>query len=111
MAGKRSDLTKRLRKMEQQVDQVAKLSEPKKCNCETSKTITVAAVARLEDFEAEMNHPCPAHGFRDLGNVMHVVIVGNDASLGEIAAAAKLEQLVTAYESRRARYRANLNIR
>jgi len=36
------------------------------CNC---STWTLADSDRPEQFEAEMNLPCPAHGFRQLGYI------------------------------------------
>ena len=51
-----------------------------------------------------MNRPCPAHGFRNLGQIFHTVIVPlNDAGRENDA---KAEKLIKTYEARRARHQA-----
>ncbi|SRR5579872_3168262 len=57
---------KRLRNIEQKL---AKMRE-KDCNCGALVLLTPGGA---EEFRAEMNRICPAHGFRDF-QVMHIVI-------------------------------------
>ncbi len=66
MSGTLSSLSRRLTKLEQQLADRAKRANLASCNC---SCITIADPARSEEFEAEMNLPCPAHGFRRLGRI------------------------------------------
>jgi len=44
--------------------------------CLTRNCMTLAISDYPEKFEAEMNLPCPGHGFRDLGTVVSLKLVG-----------------------------------
>jgi hypothetical protein len=90
---------RRLKRLEQQVAQIAKRNPQAICNC---RRLTV--VARPEYFAAEMNQTCPVHGFRSLGqiNVMEVTIVGENSV--EYPSAG-LTELLEDYKRRLARHR------
>lgn len=92
------NLEKRLTKIEQRLLDVAR-EQLGECNCQK---FSCASASNLEKFEEEMNRPCPAHGFRDLGRIFHTVIVPlNDAGRENDA---EVVQLIKTYEARRARH-------
>ena len=94
------NLEKRLTKIEQRLLDVAR-EQLGDCNC---RKFSCASASNLEEFEEEMNRPCPAHGFRNLGQIFHTVIVPlNDAGRENDA---KAEKLIKTYEARRARHEA-----
>ena len=68
---------------------LAKQEMLRKCNC---RPTTIAYTTKPEEFEAEMNLSCPAHGFRRLG---WIVLLGDAGPEG-----AKLRQLVELYQER-----------
>jgi hypothetical protein len=55
-------------------------------------------VKDAKEFEADMNLSCPAHGFRRLGKLMVVTIVGGKGAISEDCVRRK--RLVTEYERR-----------
>ena len=55
-------------------------------------------VKDAKEFEAEMNLSCPAHGFRRLGKLMVVTIVGRKGEISEECA--RRDELVKEYERR-----------
>jgi len=63
------------------------------CNC---KDVMVADSDHPEEFEAEMNLPCPAHGFRRFGLLVtnHFVADDDDPS--------RLDELIATYHEREA---------
>jgi hypothetical protein len=95
MSGKLSGLWKRLAKVEQRMADQARRAELANCNCE--HVVTLAIPGQPEEFEAEMNLPCPAHGFRRLGRIMRIVFV--DPTDGELPSP-KLDELIATYEAR-----------
>lgn len=95
MSEKLFSLRKRVAKLEQHVADRARREKLANCNCEYS---TIVVAERAEEFEAEMNLPCPAHGFRQLGRIVHIVLV----SAGERPAySSRIDQLIATYEARR----------
>jgi hypothetical protein len=52
-----------------------------------------------EKFEAEMNRKCPVHGFRDLGNIIHMKFTDLPDERF------RLDDLLDEYYARRAEYR------
>jgi hypothetical protein len=51
----------------------------------------------IEEFEAEMNLPCPAHGFRRLGKVLGVRFRDGD---GTTEPNPRLDELIATYQRR-----------
>jgi hypothetical protein len=51
------------------------------CNC---RVATVANPCQLQEFEAEINLPCPAHGFRNLGTIISIRPYGYTAGAGPL---------------------------
>jgi hypothetical protein len=103
VSGRLSNLRTRLAKVERRLGDVARQEQLTNCNCKfIGATI---ACNPPEHFEAEMNRPCPAHGFRDLGTIIcyRVVHAG-----GRWEDTTRLKQLVATYEARRARYQADI---
>ena len=96
MSGKLPSLIRRLAKIEQQLIDEAWAAELPNCICQK---MTVADAANLEEFKAEMDKKCPAHGFRDLGLLVQVEYAG----LPESAENAKLHRLLEIYKARRPR--------
>jgi hypothetical protein len=102
VAGKLSNLRTRLAKVERRLGDVTRQEQLANCNCEfIGATI---ACNPPENFEAEMNRPCPAHGFRDLG----IIISYNIHSGGRREDTTRLRQLIATYEARHARYQADI---
>ncbi len=89
MPGKLSSLSRRLAKVERQLIDAAR---PDEADC-TCSPFTVADPDKPEEFEAKMNQPCPVHGFRRLGSLLHVVQIGEEKSTA-------LDQLLKIYEAR-----------
>lgn len=103
VAGRLSNLRTRLAKVERRLGNVAKKEQLANCNCKfIGATI---ACNPPEHFEAEMNRPCPAHGFRDLGIIISYGIVDSGGRLEDNT---RLKQLVATYRARRARYQADI---
>lgn len=70
------------------------------CNCIRMPGITLANPDQPEEFEAEMNLPCPAHGVRRLGRIMRLVFVkSSNAGRAEMSSP-RLDELITTYEGR-----------
>jgi hypothetical protein len=93
MSGKPSGLWKRLAKVEQQLADRARRAELANCHCRG-----MTMVFTPEQFEAEMNRTCPAHGFRRLGTILAVGFVKPDKTVTEESA--KLMQRVETYNLR-----------
>ena len=73
MSGSLSNLNRRLAKVEQQVDDRARQKNLATCNCYPKDPERVGipfVVTNTEEFEAEVNFPCPAHAFRRLGQLL-----------------------------------------
>ncbi len=89
MSGKLSSLNRRLAKVERQLIDEARREGMAGCIC---SAMTLADADKPEEFEAEMNEPCPAHGFRRLGMLLEVRQIGSKV--------AKIDQLLEIYKAR-----------
>jgi hypothetical protein len=96
MRRKLSSLSKRLAEVEQQVAERTKREELANCICRTSMPFTI--VHNAEDFEVEMNRPCPVHGVRDLGQLIIPTPFTSDTTPSEESI--KLRQLLDSYNLR-----------
>lgn len=103
MSGRLSNLRTRLVKVERRLSDVARRKQLAECHCNCRK---VTFARDPEEFEAEMNLPCPAHGFRDLGLIVQTEFIGR----GD-AHEARREQLVATYAARRARHQPDLELK
>jgi hypothetical protein len=83
-----------LAKVEQQMADQARRAELANCTC---NDMTIANTVLPEQFEAEMNLPCPAHGFRRLGRIMRIVFVDPG---GKKVPSPRLDELIATYEAR-----------
>lgn len=95
MSGNLSSLEKRLANLEQRVADLARQVASANCNCEPYGTLALSF--QPEKFEAEMNLPCPAHGFRRLGMILKIRFVDGD---GRRDSTSRLEELLAIYEAR-----------
>ena len=77
MSGRLSSLSRRLTKVEQQMADQVRRAELANCSC---TQMTIAFPDNPEEFEAQMNLPCPAHGFRRLGRIMGIRFVDSDGT-------------------------------
>ena len=98
MSGKLSGLQKRLAKVEQRMADQARRVELANCTCIHSPLLTLAIPGQPEEFEAEMNLPCPAHGFRRLGRIMHMQFINPEDGTAEPCP--RLDELIATYEAR-----------
>ncbi len=89
MSGKLTSLGRRLAKVERQLIDEARREGMAECIC---RAMTLADADKPEEFEAEMNEPCPAHGFRRLGMLLEVRQIGSKV--------AKIDQLLEIYKAR-----------
>ena len=96
MSGNLSGLWKRLAKLEQQMADRARRAELANCTCIHSPYVTIAITSQPEKFEAEMNHPCPSHGFRRLGRIMRIRFMNPD---GTAEPCPRLDELIATYEA------------
>jgi hypothetical protein len=97
MSGNLSGLWKRLAKVEQRMADQARRAELAICTCKHMPDVTLAITGQPEEFEAEMNLPCPAHGFRRLGRIMHIRFI-NPAD-GTAEPCPRLDELIATYEA------------
>jgi hypothetical protein len=95
MSGKLSSLSRRLAKVEQQAADQARRAELANCAC---TDLTIANPDLPEEFEAEMNLPCPAHGFRRLGRIMRIRFLNPDDRTA--VPSPRLDELIATYEAR-----------
>jgi len=96
MSRKLSGLWKRLAKVEQQMADQARRAELANCTCIHSSDVTFAISGRPEKFEAEMNLPCPAHGFRRLGRILRIRFMKPD---GTEKPSPRLDELIATYKA------------
>ena len=82
-----ANIRQRVTRLEKKLDKIALLS----CNC---KKYTFVVAGKEEEFEAEMNRRCPAHGFRRL----HRLIV-MDIDVDE-SQRSKLDAVIERYKHR-----------
>jgi hypothetical protein len=111
MSGKLSSLGRRLAKVEQKLAERARREKLANCICGAA---IIAVSTAPEQFEAEMNRTCPAHGFRRLGKIIPVIFGSVDAAdepetdgpdtdevdKDQAKNQAKLKQLLETYELR-----------
>ena len=64
------------------------------CNC---RQATVASSLDVEQFEAQMNLPCPAHGARRLGCIVVIEHIAQPDGKNQMAS---LQQLLEEYRAR-----------
>lgn len=97
-----NNLNMRLAKVEQQVAHIATREKLANCNCypkgPNGRALPWFVVKSAEEFEADMNLSCPAHGFRRLGKLMVVSIVSRKGEISEDCA--RRNELVTEYYRR-----------
>jgi hypothetical protein len=98
MSGTLSGLRRRLAKVEQQMADQAQRAELANCTCKHTPDVTIAVLP--EEFEAEMNLPCPAHGFRRLGRIMRIVFVEPTNPGGTEVPSPRLDELIATYDAR-----------
>jgi hypothetical protein len=87
MSSTTSSIGRRLARIEQRLAEMT--PRPPKCNCVDR---TVVYTHAPEQFEADMNLPCPAHGIRRLGVIFAVCYEGEDTS--------RFDQLLAKYKAR-----------
>jgi len=106
MSGRLSHLNRRLVKVEQQVAHLAKREQLADCKCfppgPNGISLPWFVVKNAEEFEADMNLPCPVHGFRRLGQLMIPRIVGRKGEISEEYT--RRRELVAKYELRLSEY-------
>jgi hypothetical protein len=100
-----SNLSKRVAKVERRLSDVARRKRLAECDCNCRK---VTLPRDPEEFEMEMNLPCPAHGFRDLGHLIRLCFVNPDRSVVEDP---RMDELLATYQARRARHQADLELK
>lgn len=105
-----ASLARRLAKIEGWKAEKAWRKKLAHCNC---RVATVANPCHFEEFEAEVNLPCPAHGFRNLGTIISPRPYGytpgaasrdehkNDSSHQNLP---KIDELIALYLKRLASY-------
>lgn len=59
------NLNSRLAKVEQELARIKEIDNQAECICKGGALISIGR-GMLEEFKAEMNRPCPVHGFREL---------------------------------------------
>ena len=97
MSANLSGLWKRLEKVEQRMADQARRAELANCTCIHSPYFTIAITGQPEKFEAEMNLPCPSHGFRRLGRIRRIRFMNPD---GTAEPCPRLDELIATYEAR-----------
>ncbi len=95
MSERLSGLRKRLAKVEQRMADQARHAELANCTCNMS--VTLANPDHPEEFEAEMNLPCPAHGFRRLGRILRIAFINPDRTQEP---SPRLDELIATYQRR-----------
>jgi hypothetical protein len=95
MSQKLCNIRKRLAKVQQQIADIARHEELSNCNCRDG---TVASEGQAEEFEREMNLPCPTHGLRRRGTIIHFIGVGDPLPPENIAETPALEEPIAEEE-------------
>jgi hypothetical protein len=94
------NLESRLTKVQRELLEVKEQEKAAGCICDAFVGI---GTGRVEEFRAEMNRPCPTHGFRKL-KILHFVETrpaGSDRFSGcEIAADPEVDELLKEYKLR-----------
>ena len=103
MSGKLPGLRRRLEKVEKALAETAEKEKPANCICipDGKRFSTIAFSNKPEEFEADMNQRCPAHGFRSLGHIMVFRVVGPGQKKDERR---RLDNLLAEYRAREAEY-------
>jgi hypothetical protein len=94
MSGKLSSLSRRLAKVEQQRANRARRAKLFNCICRDE---TIVTSDRPQNFAAEMDLPCPSHGFRRLGRIKRFTRVNPD---GTAKPHPVLDRLIATYKAR-----------
>lgn len=97
MSASLSNLSRRLAKVERHLREKAWREKLAHCNC---KDVMVADSDHPEKFEAEMNLPCPAHGFRRFAVLIAIHAVGGNGEPGEDTS--RFDELIATYHERKA---------
>jgi hypothetical protein len=103
MSGKLAGFRRRLERVEKVVAKTAEQKNLADCICIPcgARFSTIAFTNKPEEFEAEMNQKCPAHGFRSLGHIIVFTVVGPGQKKGERC---RLDDLMVEYRTREAEY-------
>jgi hypothetical protein len=106
MSQKLSSLRRRLVKVQQRMADIARREELADCNCPVTTFVTSG---RPEEFESEMNLPCPSHGFRRLGRIIWIQSVAAENGAPKFDERiqqddAEIERLLEIYEARLAEH-------
>ena len=94
-------LSRRIARVERQMADRARAQKLANCNCfpkDPEGNAMLNIVSDPERFEAEMNIPCPAHEFRNLGDIGCVIFINRDRTPTEESA--RLVKLVEIYKLR-----------
>jgi hypothetical protein len=97
MSGKLSSLRKRLDKLEQRMADRELCAELANCTCKRMPHVTLANPCQPEQFEAELNLSCPAHGSRRLGRILRIGFVKPG---GTVEPSPRLDELIAIYNAR-----------
>jgi hypothetical protein len=101
-------LKTRLVKLERKQAARRRREKPANCNCRQSTSdYSYPDISGAKEFEAEMNLPCPAHGFRSLGRLTSIRIVDRYHPVVEDP---ELDKLRAIYIARLIRYRAAVEV-
>lgn len=103
MSGKLAGFRKRLERVEKIVAETAEQKNLADCICipHGARVTTTAFTSKPEEFEAEMNQRCPAHGFRSLGQIMVFRVVGPGQKKDKRC---RLDEMLAEYRAREAEY-------
>lgn len=96
MSAKTRNLEKRLAEVARELADRSRRAALAQCVCRSG---TYADSRNVEDFEAELNLPCPAHEFRSLGSLF--TISAEPETPEQEADNAKFERLVEQYYEER----------
>ncbi len=96
MSGTLSVLSRRLAKLERTLADRRWRAKTRNrvCNCQDE---TTAHPWHPQEFEKEMNLPCPAHGFRRLGKITRFILFNED---GTVKPHPQLDPLIASYLAR-----------
>lgn len=106
MSGKVAAFRRRLANVENALADAAEQEKQEDCICipHGARLITIAFSNKPEEFEADMNEKCPAHGFRSLGQIISFRVVAS----GRIDERCRLDELLEEYRQRESQYRTKL---
>jgi hypothetical protein len=103
VSGRLTGFRRRLAKVEQALAETAEQEKQVNCICipNGARSITIAFSNKPEEFEADMNQRCPAHGFRSLGDITVFRVVGPGQKKD---VRRRLDDLLADYRAREAEY-------